>query len=130
MKLDIDQDWFARRAALEGDLEIGAGVRKYLGIETFDDIVKETSDAFGHRLRDIMKGSSMSRNIHAFTAPGGSYPEYISVNQSGHDGYSVTVRSPRKDDGSEGSQATITIDSDQARALALAVLQDVTTEAG
>lgn len=72
----------------------------------------------------------MSRNVFAYTAPGASYPEYVSVNQSGHDGYSITVRSPRKEDGSEGSQAMITLDGDQARALAVALLQDVATEAG
>ncbi|MDH6265557.1 hypothetical protein M2360_000947 [Rhizobium sp. SG_E_25_P2] len=62
----------------------------------------------------------MTSNIHAFTAPGASYPEYISVNKSG-DSYSVSVRSPRKEDGSVGDAATITLDGDQFRALAKAL---------
>ena len=70
------------------------------------------------------------RNVHAYTAMGASYPEYISVNQSGHDGYSVTVRSPAKADGTEGSTGVITITSEQARKLAAALLSDTQTDAG
>jgi hypothetical protein len=66
---------------------------------------------------------SNTRNIHAYTAAGASYPEFISINQAVHDGYSITVRSPRQEDGSEGRQATINLDSDQLRRLALAVLE-------
>jgi hypothetical protein len=87
------------------------------------------SNVFADKIRGIMKGTTV-RNIHAFTAPGGSYPEYVSVNQSGHDDYSITVRSPRKEDGSEGSQASITLDSGQARALATAILRDTTLDVG
>jgi len=33
MNLDIDKDWFAKKAAEEGDLEIGAGMRKTLTVD-------------------------------------------------------------------------------------------------
>lgn len=72
----------------------------------------------------------MSRNIYAHTAPGASYPEYISVNQSGHDGYSITVRSKAKADGSEGASGFIVITTEQAREIAAKLLADTATEAG
>lgn len=37
----------------------------------------------------------MSKNVFAFTAPGASYPEYISVNETDDpDLFTITVRSP------------------------------------
>lgn len=161
MQHDITKEWFEKRSALEGDLEIGAGrrrrefppaygncrcachrsdlmhatacchpsdddfmcmdadVRKFLGRETYEDIVNTTSAKFAHRIRDITKGTTM-QNIHAFTAPGASYPEFISVNKTGEN-YSVSVRSPRKDDGSVGETATITLSGEQFRALSAAI---------
>lgn len=37
MSLDIDKDWFAKKAAEEGDLEIGAGGRKTLTVNLTPD---------------------------------------------------------------------------------------------
>jgi hypothetical protein len=39
------------------DLNSDRDVRKYLGVETVEDIVKETTEAFARRLREIMKGN-------------------------------------------------------------------------
>lgn len=39
MNLDIDKDWFAKKAAQEGDLEIGAGGRKTLTVNLTPDEV-------------------------------------------------------------------------------------------
>lgn len=49
----------------------------------------------------------MSNNVYAHTAPGGSYPEYLSVNVNEDSTVEITVRSPRKEDGSCGDAATI-----------------------
>lgn len=36
----------------------------------------------------------MTRNVHAYTAPGGSYPEYISVNETDdQDLFTISIRS-------------------------------------
>ena len=44
----------------------------------------------------------MPKNVHAYTAPGASYPEYISVNETDDPNlFTITVRSaPTKRDGS------------------------------
>lgn len=56
-------------------------------------------------------------NLHAYTALNAPYPEYISINRNG-DRFSVTVRSPKREDGSEGATASITFDAFEMRALA------------
>lgn len=64
----------------------------------------------------------MNKNIYAHTEPGGSYPEYISINHN--DQYiTITVRNPRNEDSSEGTTATISLDTTQAKDLATAILQ-------
>lgn len=52
----------------------------------------------------------MHTNLFAYTALGVNYPEYISVNRRKSDGMiEITVRSPKKSDGSCGDTATITL---------------------
>lgn len=67
----------------------------------------------------------MSRNIFAFTAPGGSFPEYISVNHQmpgQTPGIIVTVRSAGAPRGN-GYAGEVTLDRKQARELGLALIQ-------
>jgi hypothetical protein len=52
----------------------------------------------------------MRTNLAAYTAPGCKYPEFISINKEENGNISVTVRSPRKDDGSCGDIACIEMD--------------------
>lgn len=77
MDLKIDREWFERRSELEGDAEIGAGgggfglhddadVRRYLGVETAQDIVDDVSRRFAADL-DRIFGADKS-------APGGTGP--------------------------------------------------------
>lgn len=85
-----------------------ADVRKYLGIETFDDIVKETWDAFADRIREIMKGTSTmdNRNQAAFTKPTSPYPGYINVTREGDD-VTVSLRGDARDNGECGPLSTL-----------------------
>ena len=58
-------------------------------------------------------------NVAAFTPSGGLYPPYISVNyvhSSESEGIEITVRSPRKDDGSCGETVSILLSCDDFRA--------------
>lgn len=48
-------------------------------------------------------------NIAAYTPPGVSYPEYISINVRKPGYVEITVRSPRQLDGREGSTAIISM---------------------
>jgi hypothetical protein len=50
----------------------------------------------------------MSRNLAAYTIPGGGYPAYVSINEDS-DGVQITVRSPSRSDGTCGDCATITL---------------------
>jgi hypothetical protein len=59
-------------------------------------------------------------NIYACTAPGADFPEYVSLNRSDA-GMTVSVRSPKKADGSPGDTAMATLDREQAKALAHAL---------
>jgi hypothetical protein len=65
----------------------------------------------------------MNRNIFAHTAPGSSYPEFLSVNEQ--DGnIEVTVRSPASGD-VEGTQATMTLPRDAAKELYRSMLREL-----
>jgi len=56
----------------------------------------------------------MSNNIYAYTtSTDGSYPEYLSVNANEDGTVEITVRSPRKADGSCGDTATIKLTAKQ-----------------
>jgi len=55
----------------------------------------------------------MSNNIHAYTATGGNYPEYLSVNVNEDNTVEITVRSPKKADGSCGDTATIKLTAEE-----------------
>jgi len=63
----------------------------------------------------------MSSNIFAYTAPGGNYPEYVSINvDNDKDGNQVTltVRSQAKSDGSCGDTVSIALTPEQLYKLA------------
>lgn len=67
----------------------------------------------------------MRTNIFAYTDPdAGLFPSYISVNQDG-DKITVTVRSPRTEDGQSGDSASVDLTKDQARDLYRALLHAV-----
>ena len=70
----------------------------------------------------------MPENIAAYTAPGASYPPYISVNWKG-DEVTVTVRSPAKEDGSCGSDAIIELTATEAARIGLEMAYAVTQKA-
>lgn len=62
-------------------------------------------------------------NIFAYTAPGSSYPEFLSVNwQDGN--IVVTVRSSASGDG-EGAQATMTLPRNAAKELYRSLLREL-----
>lgn len=66
----------------------------------------------------------MSRNVYAHTAPGASYPEYISVNETDDPNlFTIVVRSPAKPDGSCGDAAQITLTMAQTEELAGAIIR-------
>lgn len=66
---------------------------------------------------------SIPRNLFAFTAPGSSFPEYISVNQyDGTPDIRVDVRSPTPPNGN-GANAFINLTPKLARELGLALIQ-------
>lgn len=52
-------------------------------------------------------------NISAFTGTAESYPPYINISKLDDGNYSVTVRSPAKEDGTEGDTAEIVMTPDQ-----------------
>jgi hypothetical protein len=54
----------------------------------------------------------MSSNVYAYTALG-DYPEYISVNVNEDSTVEITVRSPRKADGSCGDTATAKLSGEE-----------------
>ncbi|KAA0697401.1 hypothetical protein DTW90_18395 [Neorhizobium sp. P12A] len=85
-----------------------ADVRKYLGIETYDDIVKETSDEFAHRIREIMKGTRpmSDKQQAAFTKPTSPYPGYINVTREGDD-VTVSLRGDARENGDVGPLSTL-----------------------
>ncbi len=69
----------------------------------------------------------MPKNVFAYTAPGSDYPEYISVNETNDTNlFTITVRSPRNDDGTEGASATITLTMPQMDELAGAIIRAIT----
>lgn len=69
----------------------------------------------------------MPKNIFTYTAPGSDYPEYISVNETDDpDKFTITVRSPRKADGTCGDAATITLTMVQINLLAADMLRAIT----
>lgn len=51
-------------------------------------------------------------NIYAYTAPGGSFPEFVSVNNAGG-GVSIVVRSIKAPDGKAGDTAAIVLSYDE-----------------
>lgn len=57
-------------------------------------------------------------NMFAYTAPGGTYPEYISVNIDDEQRVTVIVRSAAKPDGACGDTSQITLSHEQLSALA------------
>lgn len=61
------------------------------------------------------------KNIYAHTEPGGSYPGFISANEAGPH-LSVTVRSPRGDDGACGAIGAIELSPGEAEALGQALI--------
>jgi hypothetical protein len=64
------------------------------------------------------------KNLFAFTAPGTTYPEFISVNtEDGSNVVEITVREKAKLDGACGQTATISISRHQALELASALLR-------
>lgn len=66
----------------------------------------------------------MPKNVYAHTAPGASYPEYISVNETDDPNlFTVSVRSPAGDDGSCGDTAQITLTMQQMEELAGAIIR-------
>jgi hypothetical protein len=69
----------------------------------------------------------MPKNVHAYTARGASYPEYISVNETDDPNlFTITVRSKAKADGSEGDSAVITLTMPQIDQLAGDIMRAVT----
>ena len=57
----------------------------------------------------------MTDNIFAYTAPGGSYPGYVSINRDKDGNIAVTVREAptvREGNTHEGKQATFTVPAD------------------
>lgn len=70
------------------------------------------------------------RNITAFTPPGGDYPAFISINDTGTlsdrdaEGVEITVRSPRREDGRCGDVATIRLSRSQFAKLMREVWRD------
>lgn len=66
-------------------------------------------------------------NIFAHTNTDGSYPAYISVNDSPIEQISITVRSQRQHDGREGSCATITLDRTTFASLCVTLGQSLLT---
>ena len=66
---------------------------------------------------------TVPRNIYAFTALGGSFPEYLSVNRFGDNpNIWVHVRSPTAPNGN-GENAFIELTPERARELGLALIQ-------
>jgi hypothetical protein len=59
----------------------------------------------------------MSSNIFAYTAPGGNYPEYISVNTDDEKNVMFTVRGPAKN-GVCGDTACVLLSQEQVQSLA------------
>ncbi len=55
-------------------------------------------------------GVPATKRQWAFTAPGASYPGYLNVSERDDGAFSVTVRSPAKQDGSCGEVSVITMD--------------------
>lgn len=53
--------------------------------------------------------STRHRNIHAFTAPGSSFPPYLSINVESDGNVSIHVRSKAAADGRMGSSASISL---------------------
>ena len=53
----------------------------------------------------------MSENITAYTAPGASYPPYVSINERG-DLVEITVRSPATPEGHCGATSAMTMNRD------------------
>lgn len=51
-------------------------------------------------------------NVFAYTAPGGNYPEYISVNVNRDGSVDVIVRS-KAENGNSGDTASITLEPEQ-----------------
>jgi hypothetical protein len=69
----------------------------------------------------------MKTNMFAYTAPGADYPEYISVNRRQGDGMiEITVRSPKKADGSCGDTASIVLHRGQLGGLFYALRDELT----
>jgi hypothetical protein len=67
----------------------------------------------------------MLKNIFAYTAPTGIYPQYLSVNEDPKGDISVIVRSPATTLGGEGHSASVSITRAQATEL-----KDALTAAG
>lgn len=65
----------------------------------------------------------MRVNIFARTAPGGSYPQYVSVNETSVAAVEVTVRSPAGADGCCGATAAAVLSKDEALELARSILE-------
>lgn len=57
-------------------------------------------------------------NVFAYTAPGSSYPEYLSLNVDEHFNLVITVRGEAKGDGSCGETVNITLTPQQVQSLA------------
>lgn len=55
----------------------------------------------------------MSKNLAAFTSSGCNYPSFISINEFEHYFVSITVRAPRKEDGSCGDIAAIVLSANE-----------------
>ena len=69
----------------------------------------------------------MHTNLFAYTAPGASYPEYISVNRRKSDGMiEITVRSAAKADGSCGDTGVIVLHRGQLGGLFNALRDELT----
>lgn len=114
MNIDITKEWFERHAALEGDLEIGAGrrfppaynnctcgchrspmmhivpcchptdvdVRRYLGVETTQDIVDEVSRNFAADLERIFGSATQKEAVMTtdiIVRTNGSYVAMIKI---------------------------------------------------
>jgi len=63
----------------------------------------------------------MSKNIFAYTSPESSYPEFVSINKEEDGTVMITVRSPKKTDGSCGDAASIILQSREILNLSMAL---------
>lgn len=80
MNLDIDKDWFAKKAAEEGDLEIGAGMRKTLTVDLTPEEI-----ALLERLIDPAK-SDMRARIAALEAENEKLRKALEASRDVHAG--------------------------------------------